>query len=65
LVVQGERDPMGTPEEFPDGVDLVVVPAADHGLRVPVRAPLTQAEALDLVVESTLEWLVRDIAGNP
>jgi predicted alpha/beta-hydrolase family hydrolase len=65
LVVQGERDPMGTPEEFPDGIDLVVVPAADHGLRVPARAPLTQAEALDLVVESTLEWLVRDITGNP
>ena len=65
LVVQGERDPMGTPEEFPEGLDLVVVPAADHALRVPAGASLTQAEALDLVVESTLEWLVRDIAGNP
>ncbi|MGA8246646.1 MAG: alpha/beta family hydrolase, partial [Nocardioides sp.] len=65
LVVQGERDPMGRPGEFPDGVDLVVVPSADHGLKVPARAPLSQAEALDLVVESTLEWLVRDITGNP
>ncbi len=65
LVVQGERDTMGTPGEFPDGVDLVVVPAADHGLKVPARASLTQAEALDLVVESTLEWLVRDVVGNP
>ncbi len=65
LVVQGERDTMGTPGEFPDGVDLVVVPSADHGLKVPARAPLTQPEALDLVVESTLEWLVRDVVGNP
>jgi hypothetical protein len=64
-VVQGERDPMGTPEEFPEGTDLAVVPAGDHGLRVPARAPLTQAEALDLVVESALEWLVREVVGNP
>ena len=43
---------MGTPEEFPEGADLAVVPAADHGLRVPTPGPLDQAEALDLVVES-------------
>ena len=65
LVVQGERDPMGTPEEFPEGVDLAVVPAADHGLKVPKTGPLDQAGALDLVVESTLEWLVREVVGNP
>ena len=65
LVVQGERDPMGTPEEFPEGVDLAVVPAGDHGLKVPKTGPLDQAGALDLVVESTLEWLVREVVGNP
>jgi predicted alpha/beta-hydrolase family hydrolase len=65
LVVQGERDAMGLPEEFPESTDLTVVPAADHGLRVPARAALTQAEALDLVVEATLEWLVREVTGNP
>lgn len=65
LVVQGERDPMGLPEEFPDGTDLAVVPAADHGLKVPVRGPLSQVEALDLVVEAVLEWLVREVIGNP
>jgi len=65
LVVQGERDPMGTPEEFPEGTDLAVVPSADHGLRVPARAELSQAEALDLVVEAVLEWLVREVVGNP
>jgi uncharacterized protein len=66
LVVQGERDPMGRPEEFPDldGVDLAVVPAADHGLKVPKTAPLGQDEAMDVVVESVLEWAVRE-AGLP
>jgi uncharacterized protein len=65
LVVQGERDPMGLPEEFPEDTELVVVPGADHGLRVPARGPLSQAEALDVVVEATLEWLVREVTGNP
>jgi predicted alpha/beta-hydrolase family hydrolase len=67
LVVQGERDPMGRPEEFPTdvtGLDMTVVPEADHGLKVPKRAALSQAEALGIVVESTLEWLIRDIAGS-
>jgi predicted alpha/beta-hydrolase family hydrolase len=65
LVVQGERDQMGRPDEFPEGTDLAVVPAADHGLKVPASGPLSQAEALDLVVEAVLEWLVREVTGNP
>ena len=64
LVIQGENDPMGRPEEFPDGLDLCVVPAADHGLKVPARGPITQADALEIVVESALEWIVREIAGG-
>lgn len=66
LVVQGERDPMGTPEELPDlpRVDLAVVPGGDHGLKVPARGAVTQEEAMGIVVESTLEWLVREVVGN-
>lgn len=64
LVIQGERDPMGRPEEFPPGVEMTVVPGADHSLRVPKRGQLTQEEALGIVVESTLEWVVREAAGN-
>ena len=64
LVVQGERDSMGRPEEFPGGVDLVVVPEADHSLRVPKRASLTQEDVGVLLVESTLEWLTRTVPGN-
>jgi len=68
LVVQGERDAMGRPEEFPDDLahlDLVVVPGADHALKVPGLFDISQDEAMGIVVESTLEWLVREIVGNP
>jgi uncharacterized protein len=67
LVVQGEQDTMGRPEEFPDDlerVDFAVVPGADHALRVPKSAGLTEAEAMGIVVESTLEWLVREVGGG-
>ena len=64
LVVQGERDTFGTPEEFPDDVDLTVVPGADHGFKVPKRGEVTQEEALQIIVEATLEWVVREVAGN-
>lgn len=63
LVVQGGRDPFGTPEEFPAETELVVVPDADHSLKVPVRAPLSAAEGLAIVEEAALEWLVREVGG--
>ena len=64
LVVQGEKDQFGRPEEFPDHTQVVVVPDADHGLAVPKRGVLDQAEALGLVVEATLEFVVREVVGN-
>jgi predicted alpha/beta-hydrolase family hydrolase len=65
LVVQGEKDTFGRPDEFPDvpGVDVAVVPGADHSLKVGKRGPLSQDDALAVLVESTLEWLVRDVVG--
>jgi predicted alpha/beta-hydrolase family hydrolase len=64
LVVQGENDTMGRPEEFPDDVEMTVVPGADHGLKVPAGGPVSQEVALEIVVESALEWIVREIVGN-
>jgi predicted alpha/beta-hydrolase family hydrolase len=64
MVVQGERDTMGRPEEFPSDLDLSVVPGADHGFKVPARGPISQQEAMDIVVESALEWIVREIVGE-
>jgi predicted alpha/beta-hydrolase family hydrolase len=63
LVVQGERDPFGTPEEFPPDRDLVVVPGADHGFSVRRRGEITASEAMAIVVEAVLEWVVRDVVG--
>jgi predicted alpha/beta-hydrolase family hydrolase len=62
LVVQGERDPFGTPAEFPESVDLVGIPDADHGFAVPARAALSREETLTLVVESVLRWVMARIA---
>lgn len=64
LVVQGERDAFGRPEEFPDDTEMCVVPAADHGLKVPRRAEVSEEEAMAIVVEATLEWLVREVVGE-
>lgn len=64
LVVQGERDTFGRPDEFPSDLDLTVVPSADHALRVPARAEVSQEEALGIVVEAVLEWVVREVVGN-
>jgi predicted alpha/beta-hydrolase family hydrolase len=64
LVIQGEKDPFGTPEEFPEDTNMVVVPAGDHSFKVAKSAPLSQDDALGVILEATLEWIVRDIAGN-
>lgn len=64
LVVQGESDPFGRPDEFPGDIELTAVPFADHGFKVPKKAPVGQEEALDVVLEATLEWIVRDVVGN-
>ena len=65
LVVQGENDSFGRPEEFPSDVDLAVVPSADHGFATPKRSGVSEEVAMAIVVESTLEWLVREVTGNP
>ncbi|MDT0200953.1 alpha/beta family hydrolase [Nocardioides sp. AE5] len=61
LVIQGARDPMGRPEEFPGDTNLVEVPGGDHSLRVGKTAGLDMKEATALVVEAALEWIGREI----
>lgn len=64
VVVQGGRDAFGGPEEFPanDAYAVREVPYADHSFRVPRSAPLTQSEAIGLVVSHVAGWL-RRLAG--
>jgi uncharacterized protein len=64
LVVQGENDTFGRPDEFPDHLDLAVVPSADHGFATPKRSGVSEEDAMAVVVESTLEWIVREVAGG-
>lgn len=64
LVVQGERDPFGRPEEFPPDVEMSVIPGGDHGLKVPAKGPVSEEEAMGIVVEATLEWVVREVVGE-
>lgn len=64
LVVQGERDAFGSPEEFPPDRELTVVPEADHGFRVPRRGLVSPDEAMAILVEAVLEWVVRDVVGT-
>ena len=67
LVVQGGRDPFGTPDDFPTtlpaGTVVRVVPHADHSFRVAKAAPLTAPEAVGLVVDHTRQWL-RGVLGR-
>jgi predicted alpha/beta-hydrolase family hydrolase len=62
LVVQGERDAFGRPDDFPPDVDVVAVPDADHGFAVPRSAELSQDETLALIVETVVEWVTARIA---
>jgi len=65
LVVQGDRDPFGVPAEFPRGTALHEVPYADHGLKLPRSAPVSQAEAYAGMRAAVLDWLDRAVlAGN-
>lgn len=71
LVVQGERDALGRPDEFADAydgdlpaaLDLVVVPEADHSLTVGKGAALGIDDVRALIVEAALEWIVREAVG--
>ncbi len=62
LVVQGERDAFGAPEEFPGSTDLVSIPDADHGFAVPARAALDERQTLELVVTAVLGWVKARVA---
>ncbi len=64
LVVQGERDPFGVPDEFPRGTTIHPLPYADHGLKVPKSAEVTQATAYAGMRAAALEWLDRSVLAT-
>jgi predicted alpha/beta-hydrolase family hydrolase len=58
LVVQGERDAFGRPEEFPGSVSLRPVPGADHGFAVPARSTPGRAALLASVADDVAAWVL-------
>lgn len=58
LVIQGERDPMGRPEEFPADTQIAVVPQGDHSLRVPAKTGLGQPDLDEYLSDAVVQWLV-------
>lgn len=63
LVVQGERDSFGAPGEFPAGPHrMVVVPHADHGMKV--TKGHEQRAAMGAVVDAVRTFLA-EIPGTP
>ena len=63
LVVQGEHDSMGRPDELTAlklaHVTVSPIASADHGLKVPARAMVSQEETLSAVVRLVADWLDR------
>lgn len=57
LLVQGERDRLGLPGEFTDGIDQAVIPDADHSFAVPRKAELSQDQVYALITEAVAEWI--------
>jgi predicted alpha/beta-hydrolase family hydrolase len=70
LVVQGGRDPFGTPGDLVragngrKSLTVLAVPGADHALRVSRSAPITQREADELVAVGVRRWVLQLVTGN-
>ena len=61
----GGARPDGPPRGVPrPAVELTVVPAADHGFGCRPAGRSAQDEAMGIVVEATLEWIVREVVGE-
>ncbi|MFP3465844.1 alpha/beta family hydrolase [Leifsonia sp. SIMBA_070] len=66
LVLQGGRDPFGSASDLSaelgaaDGIRVVEVPGADHGMKVAAAAPLRPAGVRELLID-TVAGFVRDL----
>lgn len=61
LVVQSVADPFGGPAEFPElpeNQTLAAIPYGSHGFDVPKRAPVGQAEVLEMITDAVGAWIL-------
>jgi predicted alpha/beta-hydrolase family hydrolase len=62
LVVQGDRDPFGRPDQFPElppDMELVTIPSANHMLVSEMRD--AGSDSLERVTAAVVEWLSRTL----
>jgi len=63
LVLQGERDPFGGPEEVRNAtggdpeISIVPIPGADHSMKVAKTAPFSPAQVRDLITDSVIDFV--------
>jgi len=64
LVIQGERDTFGGPDEVravitgTDPITIIPVPGADHSMRTAKSAAITPAEVRDLITDSVINFVL-------
>lgn len=64
LVVQGERDSFGGPDEVRavitegEPITIIPVPGADHSMRTAKSAAITPAEVRDLITDSVINFVL-------
>ncbi|MFS3129978.1 alpha/beta family hydrolase [Nocardioides sp. Bht2] len=63
-VIQGGRDAFGRPAEFPDDVDVVEVPWADHSFKVAKSAPVDPEQTIAAVVAAAGSWIRAQIGAG-
>lgn len=63
LILQGERDPFGRPDQFPalpPELELIEIPAANHTFDTP--GSISRSATMRLITDETLHWIERQLA---
>jgi len=58
LVLQGERDAFGRPEEFPSDIDVHIVPDADHSFAITKSAGRSRKDLLAGLATAVGDWIL-------
>jgi predicted alpha/beta-hydrolase family hydrolase len=62
LILQGERDPFGRPDQFPalpPEFELIEIPAANHTFDTP--GSISRSATMRLITDETLRWIERQL----
>ena len=63
LILQGQRDPFGRPDQFPvlpSEIELIEIPAANHTFGTPDG--ISRSATMRLITDETLRWIERQLA---